>query len=388
MKFLRDFNFKGKKVLFRADFNVPLNKNKEISSQEDWRIQATLPSINYLLEQGASIILLTHLGRPNGKIKEDLRLDVVVERLKKLLKKDITKLDSCIGLEVEDRIKNINSGEIIVLENIRFYPEEENNDHDFSKTLASYGDIYVNDAFSVSHRSHASIVGIPEFLPSCAGLLFEKEINALSGVLEKQKRPLVVIIGGAKISSKIKFIKKFLNKADNLLLGGALANTVIAAKGFAIGKSVSEEKMIEDVKKMNLTDIKLHLPVDVVASSDSSGKKEFRIASIGKIREDEMILDIGPDTISLFDNIISKAKTIIWNGPMGVIEIEESINGSRQVAKSIINSNAFSIVGGGDSIFLLEKINLLNKIDHICTGGGAMLEFLTEENLPGIEALK
>lgn len=387
MKFLRDFNFKGKKVLFRADFNIPLNKSKEISSEEDWRIQATLPSINYLLDQGASIILLTHFGRPSGKIKEDLRLDVIVKRLEKLLKKDIIKLDSCIGPEVEDKIKNINSGEIIVLENIRFYPEEENNDRNFAKSLANYGDIYVNDAFSVSHRNHASIIGIPEFLPSCIGLLFEKEINALSGVLENAKRPLVVIIGGAKISSKIKFIKKFLIKADDLLLGGALANTVIAAKGFAIGKSVSEEGMIEDVKKMDLTDVKLHLPVDAVASINFSGKEDFRIAPIGKTRENEMILDIGPDTINLFNNIISKAETIIWNGPMGLIEIEESINGSRQVAQSIANSKAFSIVGGGDSIFLLKKTNLLNKIDHICTGGGAMLEFLTEENLPGIEVL-
>ena len=387
MKFLRDFNFKKKKVLFRADFNIPLSKDKEIDNKEDWRIEATLPSINYLLDRGASIILLSHLGRPKGRIIENLRLNSVVRRLEKLLKKDIVKLNSCIGSETKNKIKNINSGEIIVLENIRFYPEEENNDCDFAKLLASYGDIYVNDAFSVSHRAHASLVGIPEFLPSCAGLLLEKEINALSGVLENAKRPLVVIIGGAKISTKIKFIKKFLIKADDLLLGGALANTVIAAKGFAIGKSISEQGMIEDIKKMDLTNIKLHLPVDAVASVDPSGKKGSRIAPIGKTKEDEMILDIGPDTIELFKNIISQAETIIWNGPMGIIEVKEFINGSMQIAQLVANSKAFSIVGGGDSIYLLEKVDLLDKIDHICTGGGAMLKFLAGEKLPGIEAL-
>ena len=388
MKFLRDFNFKKKKVLFRADFNIPLSKDKEIDSKEDWRIEATLPSINYLLDRGASIILLSHLGRPKGRIIENLRLNSVVRRLEKLLKKDIVKLNSCLGSETKDKIKNINSGEIIVLENIRFHPEEENNDRDFAKLLASYGDIYVNDAFSVSHRAHASLVGIPEFLPSCAGLLLEKEMNALSGVLKNAKRPLVVIIGGAKISTKIKFIKKFLIKADDLLLGGALANTVIVAKGFAIGRSISEQGMIEDIKKMDLTNIKLHLPVDAVASVDSSGKKGSRIAPIGKTKEDEMILDIGPDTIKLFKNIISQAETIIWNGPMGIIEVKEFINGSMQIAQLVANSKAFSIVGGGDSIYLLEKVDLLNKIDHICTGGGAMLKFLAGEKLPGIEALE
>jgi len=388
MKFLRDFDFKGKKVVFRADFNVPLSEDRKIDNKRDWRIKATLPSINYLLNHGASIILLSHLGRPKGEIKENLRLDPVIERFKKLLGRKITKLNSCLGSEVEDKIKNINPGEIIALENIRFYSEEENNNLDFAKKLASYGNVYVNDAFSASHREHASLVGITNFLPSYAGLLLENEINALSDILEKSKKPLVVIIGGSKISTKIKFIKNFLIKADDLLLGGALANTVIAAKGFVIGKSFSEQDMVDDVKKMDLTNVKLHLPVDAIASSDPLKKKSSRIAAVGKTKRNEMILDIGPDTVKLYKDIIFQAKTVIWNGPMGMIENDEFAKGSKEIAKIITEANNFSVVGGGDSVCLLEGMNLIDKIDHICTGGGAMLKFLAEEKLPGIEALK
>jgi len=294
-----------------------------------------LPTINYLLDQDAKIILLSHLGRPNGKIIEDLRLDPVAKRLKELLNKEIIKLDDCIGEDIEERINNIESGEIILLENLRFYKEEENNDSDFAKKLASYGEIYINDAFSVSHRAHASLVGIPNYLPSCAGLLLEKEIKTLYNVLDKAKRPLVVVVGGAKISTKIKFIEEFLTKADNLLLGGALANTVIAAKGFAIGRSVVEEGMIKEIEKMKLTDVNLNLPIDAVASVDPSGNAPSRIVPIGKTNENEMILDIGPDTILLYNQIISQAKTVIWNGPMGLIETDKFIHGSEEIAKFI-----------------------------------------------------
>ena len=386
MKFLRDFNFKDKHVLVRADFNVPLLKSGEIA--DDFRIKSILPTIKYLQDHNAKIILLSHFGRPNGKIMEELRVNLIGERISKLLGQPVKKMDDCIGSEVEEAIKEMKVSEIVLLENVQFHPGEKAKDHDYIKSLANLADFFVLEAFGQAHRDYASISGLPEYLPSCAGLLLEKEINALSGVLKNVKRPLVVIIGGAKISTKIKFIKKFLIKADDLLLGGALANTVIVAKGFVIGRSAYEQKMIEDIKKINLTDIKLHLPVDAVTSIDSSGKKDFRITSIGKTREDEMILDIGPDTINLFKNIISKAETIIWNGPMGVIELEKSINGSEQIAQLVADSKAFSIIGGGDSIFLLEKINLLDKIDHVSTGGGAMLKFLAEENLPGIEALE
>ncbi len=385
MKFLRDFNFKGKRVLLRAGFNVPLNENGEIS--DDFRIKSVLPTIEYLRDHKAKIILLSHFGRPNGKIVEELRVDLIGKRISELLNQSVKKLNDCIGPEVEQAIKEMDDREVILLENVQFYPGEKRKDLNYIKSLASLADFFVLDAFGQAHRDYASISGLSEYLPSCAGLLLEKEINILSDVLENAKRPLAVIIGGSKISTKIKFMKKFLIEADDVLLGGALANTVIAAKGFAIGKSIYEQKMIENIKKINLTNTKLHLPVDAIASTDPFGKESSRIAPIGKTEEDEMILDIGPDTINLFKNIISQAKTVIWNGPMGIIEVDKFVNGSIQVAQLIANSQAFSMVGGGDSLFLLKKANLLDKINHICTGGGAMLNFLAEEKLPGIEAL-
>jgi len=327
------------------------------------------------------------LGRPKGKVTDDLRLEPIAQRLEKLLDKKVIKLDKCLGPEIEKQIENLKSGQVILLENIRFYDEEEKNDLDFAKKLASFGEIYVNDAFGVSHRTHASLVGIPKYLPHCAGLLLEKEIKALFEVLDKPKHPLTVIIGGVKISTKIKVIKNFLKGADDLLLGGALANTVIAAKGFAIGRSVSEAEMVEEVKKMELTDIKLHLPVDAVVSTEPSGKEPSRIAPIGKTDKEEMILDIGPDTIKLFKRVISQSGTIIWNGPMGLFEVDKFSFGSREIAKIVAQSKGFSTVGGGDSVSLLEEMDLLDKIDHVSTGGGAMLRFLAGEKLPGIEAL-
>ncbi len=389
MKFLRDFNLNDKKVLVRVDFNVPLwlGENESIDNEEDWRIEATLPTINYLLEQKAKIILIAHFGRPNGKIVENLRLNLVKKRLEKLLGLSVIKLDNCLGSEVETRIENMRAGEIILLENIRFYPEERANNQDFAKKLAILGEIYVNDAFGVSHRNHASITSLPKYLPSCAGLLFEKEIKFLSKVLEKTEHPLVVVIGGAKISTKIKFIENFLEKADNLLLAGALANTVISAKGFAIGKSVTEAGMDEEIKKLNLTSSKLHIPVDVLASKDISGNTNIRISPVGNIDKHEMILDIGPDTIQMFSKIISQAKMIVWNGPLGLLEVEKFSLGSREIAQTIAKNNNFSIVGGGDTVAFLEKLGLLNKITHVSTGGGAMLKFLAGEKLPGINAL-
>ncbi len=387
MKFLRDFNFEDKRVLVRVDFNVPLGNDKQVDEKEDWRLRAVLPTINYLSRQKAKIILLAHLGRPRGKKEKELMLDPVSQRLEELLNQKILKLDDCIGPEVEKNIVKMNPGEIVLLENLRFYPEEKENSPDFAKQLAKLGDFYVNDAFGTSHRAHASINGLPKHLPNCAGLLLEKEIKNLSKVLNELENPLLVIIGGVKISTKIKFIEVFLKKADNLILGGALANTVIRAKGFAIGKSIIEEEMVDQVKKLELTSIKLHLPVDAVASVDVSGNKDSRIAPIGKTKEDEMILDIGPESEDLFRKIIFQAKVIIWNGPMGIFEVDKFAKGSREIAKAVVQSSAFSVAGGGDTIALLEQLNLFDKIDHVSTGGGSMLKFLAGEKLPGIEAL-
>lgn len=388
MRSLRDFNFKNKRVLVRVDFNVPLGNDGRVDEKEDWRLEAALPTIRYLLDQKAKIILLAHLGRPGGKIVESLRLNPVAQRLEELLGQPVVKLDDCLGQEVEERLKNIQAGEIFLLENLRFQAGEKNNQSDFAQQLAKLGEIYVNDAFGTIHRAHASIVGLPQYLPKCPGLLLEKEIKALSKILDEPIHPLVVIIGGVKISTKIKVIKNFLKQADHLILGGALANTVIRAKGFAIGKSVVEEEMVDEVKKLELTNTKLHIPVDVVASIDAQGQAPSRIVPVGKTKEKEMILDIGPDTIQLFNRIISQAKMIVWNGPMGVFEVAKFASGSRAVARVVAQSSAFSVVGGGDTITLLEQLNLIDKIGHISTGGGAMLKFLAGEKLPGIEALE
>lgn len=379
MKFLRDLDVKDKRVLLRVDFNVPVGDDGLVDSKEDWRIEATLPTINYLLNQKAKVILLSHLGRPKGRVVKSLRLDPIAQRLSELLNKKVVKVE---------KMKEVKSDEIVLLENLRFYSGEEENDPDFTQQLAKLGEIYVNDAFGNVHRAHASMVGLPQYLPSCAGLLLEKEIKVLSEISDKAERPLIVIIGGVKISTKIKVIKNFLKKADGLILAGALANTVISAKGFAIGKSVSQKEMIEEVKKLELTNIKLHIPVDVVASVDPSGRAPSRVAAVGNTEEKEMILDIGPDTIRLFSRIISKAKTIIWNGPLGIFEVEKFAQGSRKIAQAVAQSDGFSLVGGGETITLLEQLGLLKKIDHISTGGGAMLKFLANEKLPGIEALK
>jgi len=388
MKFLSDFSFEDKKTLVRADLNTPLGDDGKVDEKEDWRLEASLPTIKYLLEQKAKIILLAHLGRPGGKIVEGLRLDPVAQQLESLLGQKVTKLNNCLGQEVKEKVNNLKKGEVVLLENLRFYSEEKKNDPDFVKQLAELGEIYVNDAFGTSHRSHASIIGLSQYLPHCAGLLLEKEIKILSETLDNPKRPLVVVIGGAKVSTKIKVIESFLEKADELILGGVLANTALKAKGLDVGKSLVEEDMIEEVKKFNLAGNKVHLLTDAVVSADVSGKLESRVVSIDKVGQKELILDIGPETAESFKKIISQAGTIIWNGPMGLFEVDKFRSGSEEIAQTIIQSSGFSLVGGGDTITLLEEMNLLNEIDHVSSGGGAMLNFLAGKKLPGIEALR
>ncbi len=388
MESLRNMEVANERVLLRADFNVPLSEKGEVEEKGDWRLEATLSTINYLLRKKAKLIIIAHLGRPHGKTVARLKLDPVAKRLSELLHRPVVKLENCLGEKVERTIEDMSPGDIILLENIRFYAEEKENDPLFAKKLAELGDIYVNDAFGTCHRAHASIVGIPKYLPKAAGFLLDKEIRALSRVLEKPVHPLTVIIGGAKISTKIKVIQAFLERVDNLILGGALANTVISAKGFAIGKSVSEKEMIEEIKKLKLTDTKLHIPLDAVVSKNSSGKAPSRVAPIGKTKEEEMILDVGPDTCRLYSDVIKQSKMIIWNGPMGLFEVGVFASGSIEIAKAVAQSSAFSVVGGGDTARLLEDLSLVDEMNHISTGGGAMLKFLAGEELPGLKALK
>ncbi len=371
MRTLRDIDVKGKKVLVRVDFNVPLENGRVV---DDFRIRAVLPTIEYLRKQKAKVILLTHLGRPNGKKVEELRVNPIAEKLSEFF--SVEKLDDCVNVEIKE------NDSVVLLENVQFHAGEKEKSPEFIKALTGLADVFVLEAFGQAHRDYASIT-----LPgACAGLLMEKEIKNLSEVLNNPKHPLVVVVGGAKISTKIKMIKSFLEKADDLILGGALANTVIAAKGLSIGKSVSEKSMEEEVKKLELTNTKLHIPFDVVVATDVSAPA--RIAPVGRTEADEMILDIGPDTISLYKDVIKSASMIIWNGPMGVIESEKFVKGSDQIALAIAESEGFSVVGGGESIILLEKLGIKDKINHISTGGGAMLNFLAGEKLPGVEALK
>ncbi|MBI4709110.1 MAG: phosphoglycerate kinase [Candidatus Portnoybacteria bacterium] len=378
-------NLSGKKVLLRVDFNVAIDKAGEI--MDDFRIRAALPTIKYLLKNQAKIILMSHFGRPNGKKDGSMSLVSVAQKLSEYLNTKIKKADDCIGVQVEGLVASLNNGEIIFLENLRFCEGEEANDQEFSKKLAALGEIYVNDAFGVSHRAHASIVGIPKFLPSFAGFLLEKEVKILSQVLENPSRPLSVVIGGAKISTKIKLIEEYLKKADNVILGGALANTVLHAKGLAIGKSMFEKEAIAGVEKLEITDNKLHIPVDTIVSEDRTGKGENRIAPVGKISENELILDIGPETEKIFSAVIEESKMVVWNGPMGLFEVNEFAHGTEAMAKSIAQSNAFSIVGGGETTCFIENLGLIDKFSHVSTGGGAMMEFLAGDELPGIDAL-
>jgi phosphoglycerate kinase len=345
MKTLNNFNFKNQKVLARCDFNCPLDERGDIL--DDFRIKAVLPTIKYLIEKEAKIILMSHLGRPDGKVVESLRLTPVQKKLKELLNLPVKKTQDCVGKEVEDNISQMKAGEILLLENVQFNPGEKNNDPDFAKTLASYGDIFIMEAFGQAHRDYASTAGIPKYLPSGAGLLLEKEIKFLSQILKDPKKPLIVIIGGSKAEDKAKVIEKFSNFCDFLLVGNLVA------------KEIKENKV--EVGNME----KIIFPV-----------------------LDGKALDLDEKTIEIFKERIFQAKTIFWAGPLGEIEEEKYQKGTIEIAKAIIKSKAFSVVGGGDTVEFLNKVGLVGKFNHVSTGGGAMLNFLSGEKLPGIEALK
>ena len=391
VKDLKGNQLVDKRVLVRVDFNVPLNNKLEITN--DTRIKAALPTINYLISHQAKVILMSHLGRPKGKVVEKLRLDPVARRLSELLKQDVKKVNDCIGEEVEKAVLNIQKGEIILLENLRFYPEEEKNKPEFAKALANLADIFVNDAFGTAHRAHASTVGVAEILPSYAGFLMAREIEVLSNLIENPERPFVVLLGGAKVSGKIEVVQNLLSIADRILIAGGMSYTCLAALGYDVTNLLLEEYDLEIVKKLlkkaKEQGNKIILPVDLVITKELSECAESKVVKNEDIPKDVKGADIGDKSIAIFEKEIKKAKTIFWNGPVGVFEIEKYAKGTNRIAKILadMEGKAVTIIGGGDSIAAIENAGLTEKMTYISTGGGASLEFLGGKKLPGIEVL-
>ena len=394
MKKISDVNFKGKKVLIRVDFNVPLNHNRQIT--DDTRIVESLPTINKVLNDGAAVILMAHLGRPKGGYEEDYTLTPIVPHLSKLLNRNIIFTRDLFGQKTIDAAAVLKPGEIILLENLRFYPEEINGDVEFAKKLASLGDAYINDAFGTSHREHASTATIARFFPKAKyfGLLLENEIQNLEKLLHKAQPPFTAIIGGAKVSSKIDIIRNLIPKVDNMIIGGGMAFTFIKALGGKVGNSLIEEEKIgvarEMVQEMMLKGVNLYLPTDAVISEAFSNDSHFKVNAADDIGEEWMGLDIGPKSCKRFAEIINNSQTLLWNGPMGVFEMDRFKQGTKSVAIAVASatiSGAFSAVGGGDSVAALNQYNLSDQISYVSTGGGAMLEYLEGKVLPGVKAI-
>jgi len=389
MKSIKEADVKGKKVLVRVDLNVPLKDGK---ITDNTRIVSALPTIKYLIENRAKVILCSHLGRPKGEVKLELSLKPVYEEFKKLLPDvNIYFVDDCIGEKVKSKASELKEGEILILENLRFHKEETKNDEDFAKELSSVADIFVSDAFGTVHRAHASTVGVTKFLPSYAGFLLEKEIEFLSKVTESPERPFIAIIGGAKISTKIGVIENLLKKVDKLLIGGAMAYTFLKKKGISVGKSLVEDEYLEIAGKILEKDSqKLILPVDHVIANDIENPTRIENTSDESIPDEFIGVDIGKNSIKKYGEILKEAKTVFWNGPLGIFEKEEFSKGTREIGKivaSLTEKGAISVVGGGDSVAAVKKEGLQDKITHISTGGGASLEFVEGKELPGIKSL-
>ncbi len=393
-KTLRDVDLGGRRLLMRVDFNVPLSRDGDVA--DDTRIRAALPSIEYAAGQGASIVLMSHLGRPKGVVTPSLSLEIVAYRLGDLIEYPVKFVAGCVGETVERKAAALKPGEIMLLENLRFNPGETANDPAFSEQLARCGDLYANDAFGTAHRAHASTVGVTKhFDERVAGFLMEKEIKALTGLLTEPERPFVAVLGGAKVSSKIHLIENLLNRVDRIVVGGGMAFTFINAAGLEIGKSLLEKEYVPNCRKiMEKVDPygrkRLLLPVDCIVAQEMEAGAEHRAVSTGDIPEEWIGVDIGEKTVELFGRELRGAKTIFWNGPMGVFEVPEFANGTRRIAKIIVErtrEGAASVVGGGDSIAALNQINLIDSITHVSTGGGASLELLEGKSLPGVEVL-
>jgi phosphoglycerate kinase len=387
---VRDVDVRGKRVLERVDFNVPLDKATGAIA-DDARIRAALPTIRYLLEQGARLVLCSHLGRPDGKVVEKLSLKPCAVRLSELLGQPVALARDCVGPQAEVAVTALQPGQVVLLENLRFHPEEEADDPAFARELASLGDVFVNDAFGTAHRAHASTEGVTHYLPAVAGFLMEKEIDYLSRALEAPERPFVAIIGGSKVSDKIAVLENLLGKVDALLIGGGMANTFLLAQGFGVGKSLVEADKLDLARdilaKATVAKVRVVLPVDAVVADRFAPDAAWRVVPVTEVPADWRILDIGPQTIAHFRDELAVARTVVWNGPLGVFEFPAFSEGTVSIAKALAQIHAITIIGGGDSASAVEQAGVADRMSHISTGGGASLEFLEGRTLPGVAAL-
>jgi phosphoglycerate kinase len=384
-KTVQDVDVRNKRVLLRVDFNVPLQDGV---ITDDRRVRAALPTINNVLDRGGTVIAMSHLGRPKGKVVDALRLIPVAARLADLLDRPVTKLDDCVGEAVQQAVAAAQPGDVILLENLRFHPEETANDPEFSRQLAALADLYVDDAFGAAHRAHSSVVGVAEYLPAVAGLLMEMELAALTGVLENPEHPFVAILGGAKISGKIKVVDNLLPRVERLLIGGGMANTFFKAKGYDVGDSLVEDEALGIAKEaLGRGGEKLILPVDVVVADAFAADANSKVVLSDQVPEGWRIMDIGPATLEQFDDALRSARTVVWNGPMGVFEFQQFAEGTFALARLLAQRDATTVIGGGDSAAAIEQSGLAGKMSHISTGGGASLEFLEGKTLPGVAVL-
>jgi phosphoglycerate kinase len=390
-KGVSELDVRGKRVLVREDLNVPLSADGQVA--DDTRIVAAVPTLRDLSDRGAKVIVMSHLGRPDGKIVESLRMAPVAKALAGALGKPVKTADDSVGPAVQAAVAALADGDVLLLENVRFHPEEEANDPEFARQLASLGDVYVNDAFGTAHRAHASTVGITAYLPSYMGPLLERELDVLDEILERPKRPFVAVLGGAKVSDKIGVITRLLQICDAILIGGGMANTLLAAEGFEVGKSLRDPdlgpaKQIRAEIDHKAARVEVLLPEDAVVAKELKPDAETRFADVDDIRPDEMILDIGPTTAEKFRGVILDAKTVLWNGPMGVFEMDAFAAGTEAVGQAIADSGAMSVVGGGDTAAAAKSLGFADKMTHISTGGGATLEYIEGKELPGVAALR
>ncbi|MEH6888926.1 phosphoglycerate kinase [Bacillus sp. JJ864] len=388
-KSIRDVDLKGKRVFCRVDFNVPMKEGK---ITDETRIRAALPTIQYLVEQGAKVILASHLGRPKGQVVEEMRLTPVAARLGELLGKDVKKADEAFGPAVQEMVAAMNEGDVLVLENVRFYAGEEKNDAELAKEFAALADIFVNDAFGAAHRAHASTAGIADYLPAVSGFLMEKELDVLGKALSNPDRPFTAIIGGAKVKDKIGVIRHLLDKVDNLIIGGGLAYTFVKALGHEIGKSLCEDDKIELAKEFiqlaKEKGVNFYMPVDCVIADEFSETANRQVVDIDSIPADWQSLDIGPKTSAIYADVIKSSKLVVWNGPMGVFEMAPYAEGTKAVGQALADAEGtYSVIGGGDSAAAVEKFGMADKMSHISTGGGASLEFMEGKELPGVVCL-